>query len=621
MMVKAESAHERGRSATMSETAAAHVEAVESATRRKPHGGTEFCGVHRTQSGEYGAQIWDGLRRAHVWLGTFSTAEEAAGAFDAAVVKLRGLAVHPSASVTVVKAESAQEDHGDGVDAVEMRGKKALPDAQTKFANVHTLAGRSYGNKSRFFQQLEALHGPAGTAFPVAPPATAVGVPWMVGPSAVRSLPEPPPVGAMAGMATPVVGGNLSLWTSNTDDYSGDMGERAKRKRTSEGDAAAGAKMSRFLEGLTKQVMEQQEAMQHRFLEVIEKREQDRMIREEAWRRQEMARLAREQEILAQERAMAATNNAAVLSYIQKFAGQSIPMPSIAAVPVRFMPPPSSWTHATPILYAAAPPSSSSQLPVSTQRQPSPRPQNPPTRPPASPQPQKSLAPATPEPPQQQAPVVHQSSKDIMTPAATPRDASGHDGSGGGGGTASSSLWSEAEVHALIELWKNLDMRLKGMPLWEEVSAGMRGMGYNRSSQRCMEKWENMNYYFKKVKDIKKTCPSYFHQLEAFHRNKAALGSPETGGGGWAASSSFWSEAEVHALIQLQTNLDMRRKGPKAPFWEEVSAGMRRMGYSRSSKRCMQKWGNMNYYFKKAKDIKKKRPSYFHQLGVRISLT
>ncbi|KAK1614903.1 hypothetical protein QYE76_020420 [Lolium multiflorum] len=291
MMETAESAQERG----MSETAAAHGEAVASATRekkarRRPDAVTEFCGVHRTQSGEYGAQIWDGLRRAHVWLGTFGTAEEAAGAFDAAAVKLRGVAqsnrnipvavaVQPSASVALVKAE----EHGDGVDAVER----------------------------------------------------------------------------------------------STDA----MWERAKRKRTSEGDAAAGAKMPRFFEGLTKQVTERQEAIQQRFLEVVEKREKGGVIREEAWWLQEMARLAHEH-------AMAATHNAALLSYIQQFTGQCIPMPSIAALPVRFMPPPSSWTHAQPPMFyaAAAPPPPSSQPPVTVSTQP----QNPPTRPPAAPEPRRS---------------------------------------------------------------------------------------------------------------------------------------------------------------------------------------------------------------------------------------
>ena len=433
-----------------------------------------------------------------------------------------------------------------------------------KFENVHkyykrtkdSRAGRNDGKTYRFFQQLEALHGTAGAASPVAPPATAVGVPGVVGPSAVRPLAEPPPVGATAGMATPVVGGNLSFSTSNTEDYSDeedsddegtdDMGERGKRKRTTSegGAAAAGAgsgKMMRFFEGLMNQVMQRQEAMQQRFLEAIEKREQDRMIREEAWRRQEMARLAREQEIVAQERGMAATRDAAVLSFIQKITGQTISLPSIAVPATKFMPPPpppTSQTHATPIAYSAAP-QPSSQPPASThsQPQPSPRPQKPPP---------KSPAPATPQPQkqQQQALVVHQSSTDIvMTPTETPNDASGYDGSGGGGGAGSSSRWPKAEVHALIQLRSNLDMRYqeagpKG-PLWEEISAGMGRMGYSRSSKRCKEKWENINKYFKKVKESNKkrpedskTCP-YFHQLDALYRNKA-LGSP-SGAGGAAA--------------------------------------------------------------------------------------
>ncbi|CAM0946714.1 unnamed protein product [Alopecurus aequalis] len=407
MMVNAESAQEWGLSAGMGEIAVAHGEAAETVWRMKawPDAGTGFTGGPRRrgkpQSGNYGAQIWDPLRR-NAWLGTFGTAEDAAKAYDAAAVELHGAAaktnfkspaaVRSSASLTVVKEETAQEhglsasnreiaeEHGDGVQAAE-RGKK--------------------------------------------------------------------------------------------------------RERTSEcgaaGDAWSG-EMMRFFEVLVKQ-----ETMQHRFVETIEKPEQDRMIREEAWRRQEMARLAREQEILAQERAMASTRDASVLSFIQKITGQTFPMPS--------MPPSSSRTHAAPISYAAA------------------------------------ALPSWQPPPL----VVHRSCTDIvMMPAETPHDASGYGGSGGGSGVASSSRWTNAEVDALIQLRCELETRRTGPngPLWDEISAGMRRMGYSRSSKRCWEKWWNMHYYFKKVKESNKKrpedskTPHYFHQFEAFYRNKAALGSP-----------------------------------------------------------------------------------------------
>ncbi|CAN6304574.1 unnamed protein product [Urochloa humidicola] len=416
-----------------------------------------------------------------------------------------------------------------------------------KFENVHkyykrtkeSRAGRSDGKTYRFFTQLEALHGTGG-GNPSPPASLIVPTSGAAGPSAVRV--QPPPA-----MAAGMPFGNQSFSTYNTEDYSDDEGtqdlgggadERGKRKRASsdQGGAAAavagggsrsGGKMMRFFVGLMKRVMERQEAMQQRFLEAIEKREQDRMIREEAWRRQEMTRLAREQEILAQERAMAASRDAAVLSFTQKITRQTIPLLSITAPTINAMPPPPQphpklpppqqpSSHPTPIASASLPPPPASHPPPAQQ-----------------PPPQRQTMPATPQAPQQQSTDI------IMTPASEKTaphaaDTPGHNGSGGGGG-ATSSRWPKVEVHALIQLRSNLDTRYqeagpKG-PLWEEISAGMRRLGYSRNAKRCKEKWENINKYFKKVKESNKkrpedakTCP-YFHQLDALYRNKATLSS------------------------------------------------------------------------------------------------
>ncbi|CAH8294732.1 unnamed protein product [Eruca vesicaria subsp. sativa] len=98
----------------------------------------------------------------------------------------------------------------------------------------------------------------------------------------------------------------------------------------------------------------------------------------------------------------------------------------------------------------------------------------------------------------------------------------------------SSSRWPKTEVEALIRIRKNLEANYqengtKG-PLWEEISGGMRRLGYNRSAKRCKEKWENINKYFKKVKESNKkrpldskTCP-YFHQLEALYNERNRSG-------------------------------------------------------------------------------------------------
>ncbi|KAE8682285.1 DNA repair helicase UVH6-like [Hibiscus syriacus] len=94
----------------------------------------------------------------------------------------------------------------------------------------------------------------------------------------------------------------------------------------------------------------------------------------------------------------------------------------------------------------------------------------------------------------------------------------------------STSRWPKAEIEALIKLRTNLNIKYqdngaKG-PIWEEISSAMRNLGYNRSSKRCKEKWENINKYYKKVKENNKTKPEdsktcpYFHQLDALYKEK-----------------------------------------------------------------------------------------------------
>ncbi|CDY71745.1 BnaAnng38690D, partial [Brassica napus] len=229
-----------------------------------------------------------------------------------------------------------------------------------------------------------------------------------------------------------------------------------------------GGKMMELFQGLVRQVMQKQAAMQRSFLEALEKREQERLAREEAWKRQEMSRLAREHEIMTQERAASASRDAAIISLIQKITGHTIQLP----------------------------PSLSSS-------QPSPPP------PPA-----KLLPPPPHQPPPQQQQQEMIMSSDQSLP--------------------SSSRWPKEEILALINLRSGMEPRYqdnvpKGL-LWEEISSSMKRMGYNRNAKRCKEKWENINKYYKKVKESNKkrpqdakTCP-YYHRLDLLYRSKV-LGS------------------------------------------------------------------------------------------------
>ncbi|KAK3218765.1 hypothetical protein Dsin_012735 [Dipteronia sinensis] len=89
--------------------------------------------------------------------------------------------------------------------------------------------------------------------------------------------------------------------------------------------------------------------------------------------------------------------------------------------------------------------------------------------------------------------------------------------------------WPEAEVQALIMLRTALEHKFRTMGskclVWDEISVGMRNMGYDRSAKKCKEKWENINKYYvrsigngKKHLGNSKACP-YFHDLDVLYKN------------------------------------------------------------------------------------------------------
>ncbi|EEC77725.1 trihelix transcription factor GTL1 isoform X2 [Oryza sativa Japonica Group] len=466
----------------------------------------------------------------------------------------------------------------------ELGYKRSAKKCKEKFENVHKYykrtkegrAGRQDGKSYRFFTELEALHAaapqtpqpqqqqqqqlppvtssaPAMHAFappvPAPPPMSAMPPPpgpiqpapiSSAAPAVPLELPPQPPIN-LQGLSFSSMSGSESDDESEDDEMTAETGgsqdRLGKRKR-----GAGGKRLATFFEGLIKQVVDRQEEMQRRFLETMEKREAERTAREEAWRRQEVARLNREQEQLAQERAAAASRDAAIISFLQRIGGQSVQVPPAATV----------IQMPTPVQLQTPPPVKQ----PARQHQPQPTP----------PPPQAAPIPAA---PLQQQPPQPQHKETIHHEAVTPRRAPPTSGSslelvpaaeqhvesglgGGEGGSASSSRWPKTEVQALIQLRMELDMRYqetgpKG-PLWEEISSGMRRLGYNRSSKRCKEKWENINKYFKKVKESNKkrpedskTCP-YFHQLDVIYRRKHLTG----GGGGGASAANVAATAIEH---------------------------------------------------------------------------
>lgn len=357
------------------------------------------------------------------------------------------------------------------------------------------------------------------------------------------AIPVEPPAPALATAAGISFSSNTS--SSSASDTDGDETEEGVagamqddgRKRKREGWPGGGSrKMMAFFDGLMKQVMERQELMQQRFFETIEKREQDRMIREEAWKRQEMARLNREYELMAQERAVAANRDAAVISFLEKFTGFPANQPPAADPTISAVTPPQPSPASVP-----PPPSS----PKHQQQQPQQQP-----KPPAPVEIQLNpLAIEFVDDNNNERNQLSASSEPPSTAAAISEAAEAMGGGGAGcldaiSPSLSSSRWPKPEVLALIKLRSGLETKYleagpKG-PLWEEISLGMKVLGYSRNSKRCKEKWENINKYFKKVKESNKkrpedakTCP-YFHELDALYRKKQL----NIGGGGSAAAAT-----------------------------------------------------------------------------------
>ncbi|XP_061345155.1 trihelix transcription factor GT-2-like [Gastrolobium bilobum] len=389
-----------------------------------------------------------------------------------------------------------------------------------KFENVYkyhkrtkeSRSGKSEGRTYRFFDQLQALENRFTVSYPSKPQPTlatnTVALPTTI--SYVTTVPStnptvispspPPPAAPPTNPTTPTSTTtvttnprnpssqgnnnnnvpyslpNMNLFsttsTSSSTASDEDLEEKYRKKR----------KWKDYFRRLTRQVLAKQEEMQKRFLEAIDKREREQVAQQDAWRIQEMARINREHELLVQERSTAAAKNAAVIAFLQKLSsGQQNPTTQAVATSGSFLqqPPPQQ-------------PQLSQQL-----------------------QPQQQV--------QQHPPLNNQIEIHKMN--------NGHNSS-----PLSSSRWPKTEVHALIRLRTSLEPNYQEngpkAPLWEDISTGMQRLGYNRSAKRCKEKWENINKYFKKVKECNKqrredskTCP-YFHELEALYKEKSKNQNP-----------------------------------------------------------------------------------------------
>ncbi|XP_042989340.1 trihelix transcription factor GTL2-like [Carya illinoinensis] len=360
---------------------------------------------------------------------------------------------------------------------------------------------------------------------------------------------------------------------SGTETVAG-KAKRKKRKR----------KKFEMLKGLCEKIvskmMAQQEEMHNKLLEDLVKRDEEKVAKEEAWKKQEMDRMNRELEIMSHEQAIAGDRQATIIEFLKQIASSSFGSqycneerhdiqadspkvtkssnsypPSTSSSLIQ-APNPNPASHINNQNTVEAPQLSfamdqghqnSSSLstkgnsitPTSITKTLA-RHQNPILN---------TLAPNTPEVPSTTSPTLPLSSQNPNSPNTqnkplTPISISTQkDSPNSITNIVKDDLgkrWPRDEVLALINLRCSLynngeDKELGAKaPLWERISQGMLELGYKRSAKRCKEKWENINKYFRKTKDVNKkrsldsrTCP-YFHQLSTLY-NQGSLVAPSEG--------------------------------------------------------------------------------------------
>ncbi|XP_026455879.1 trihelix transcription factor GT-2-like [Papaver somniferum] len=85
-----------------------------------------------------------------------------------------------------------------------------------------------------------------------------------------------------------------------------------------------------------------------------------------------------------------------------------------------------------------------------------------------------------------------------------------------------------------------------------------------------------------------------------------------------------WPKHEIQALISLRMAMPqkMLTGATKFGMWEEISLPMASMGFTKTAKKCKQKWENINKYFKRAARSGKRRAEnvktcpYFQELDM-----
>lgn len=287
-----------------------------------------------------------------------------------------------------------------------------------------------------------------------------------------------------------------------------------------------------FCEDILNKMVAQQEDLHNRIIEDMLKREEEKIAREEAWKKQEIERIDKEVEIRAHEQAIASDRQTKLIALLNNFTPKNSSVENHSS---------RKRNHATNDNFAEISKggtTSISSTSCSILIQPDHQNPNQVCQP-SDVQNPSFMATEKKNPGEileNENPSSTLAQIDLTNNRSTPQKLEKEMREDLG------KRWPRDEVLALINLRcssqnSSEDKELGGGggggaakgPLWERISQRMLELGYKRSAKRCKEKWENINKYFRKTKDVNKkrsvdsrTCP-YFHQLNTLYAQGTSL--------------------------------------------------------------------------------------------------
>lgn len=268
-----------------------------------------------------------------------------------------------------------------------------------------------------------------------------------------------------------------------------------------------------FCVDIVNKMMVQQEEMHNKLLQDFLSRDDENIAREEAWKKQEMENFIKEAEVRTREQAIAGDRQATITEIMNKLTSQEA-FEKIAVNYEELLKVSNTLSSLTCSYQNILPQNKSSSTETMSHSNPSNSTSNPP-------QDHDYKTPS------------------LSFPQVKPQKPSNERDDIG-------KRWPKDEVLALINMRcklyaNNSNNNEEGAAsgskgsLWERISQGMMELGYKRSAKRCKEKWENINKYFRKTKDVNKkrsvdsrTCP-YFQQLSSLY-DQGTLVAPDTDG-------------------------------------------------------------------------------------------